>query len=70
MTHASWDAHTLCAVSGRTVVALRNDGPGDLWATARCASLNVHLPCCACGQQSTLARANTCWKHAAHGSYA
>ena len=50
MTHASWDAHTLCAVSGRTVVALRNDGPGDLWATARCASLNVHLPCSACGQ--------------------
>lgn len=50
MTQVTWDAHTLCAVSGRTVVALRNDGPGDLWATARCASLNVHLPCCACGQ--------------------
>ena len=33
---SEWAESKLCDVRGRTVVALQNDGPADLWPTARC----------------------------------
>ena len=35
LTPAPWAVHTLCSVGGRTVTALQNQGPDDLWPTAR-----------------------------------
>ena len=40
-----WEVYTLCTVSGNTVTALENQGPGDIWPTARCLRCARRIPC-------------------------